>query len=272
MTRLATMIQQRRLQTGKRRKPRRVLRPVQPRGIEAAYAGLVREVLAVVDAAVLGAVGESAEVRADAMAPWLETAVERAARRALLALRPDALRARLEALAKRTSQWSKDQLKRQLHSALGVDPLMLEPNVQAQIAAWIDQGVDRIRSLSEAHVERVRRVLHDAPLGTSPRDLVSRIREVTIATPAQARTIARTEISTLQATVMQARHERLGITSYIWSTSGDARVRPSHAALNGQEFSYNDPPVTSEDGRRNNPGQDFSCRCVAIPVIPVDQA
>ncbi len=47
---------------------------------------------------------------------------------------------------------------------------------------------------------------------------------------------------------------------YIWRTAGDGKVRPSHAANNGQVFSWDDPPETG------NPGDEPGCRCVAIPL------
>jgi Phage Mu protein F like protein len=42
---------------------------------------------------------------------------------------------------------------------------------------------------------------------------------------------------------------------YIWRTSEDEKVRPSHAANNGKIFSRSSPPPTG------NPEDDFNCRC-----------
>lgn len=53
---------------------------------------------------------------------------------------------------------------------------------------------------------------------------------------------------------------------YMWRTMRDKKVRSMHAALEGQVFSYDDPPITNEDGDRNNPGEDYNCRCVGDPV------
>lgn len=51
-------------------------------------------------------------------------------------------------------------------------------------------------------------------------------------------------------------------THYIWRTRNDEKVRPSHAANNGQIFAWNDPPQTG------HPGEDFGCRCTAEPYYP----
>ncbi len=58
---------------------------------------------------------------------------------------------------------------------------------------------------------------------------------------------------------------RAGITQYTWSTSKDERVRPSHAELEGEQFSYDDPPEV--DGEPANPGEPILCRCVPLPVL-----
>jgi len=46
---------------------------------------------------------------------------------------------------------------------------------------------------------------------------------------------------------------------YIWRTTGDDKVRPSHAVHDGRIFSWKEPP---DVGR---PGDDYNCRCIAEP-------
>tara|TARA_B100001248_G_scaffold201654_1_gene155893 strand:- start:346 stop:621 length:276 start_codon:yes stop_codon:yes gene_type:complete len=46
---------------------------------------------------------------------------------------------------------------------------------------------------------------------------------------------------------------------YIWRTSGDDKVRTSHAMREGKVFSWDNPP---EGG---HPGEDYGCRCTAEP-------
>ncbi len=59
-----------------------------------------------------------------------------------------------------------------------------------------------------------------------------------------------------------------GILEYRWSTSKDERVRHDHKALDTKIFSFASPPVTNlKTGARNNPGCDFGCRCIAIPIF-----
>ena len=56
---------------------------------------------------------------------------------------------------------------------------------------------------------------------------------------------------------------------YIWRVPPDylSRTRPDHRRLDGQTFSWNDPPVVdSKTGQRGHPGMDKYCRCYAEPL------
>lgn len=80
--------------------------------------------------------------------------------------------------------------------------------------------------------------------------------------------LARQETSLFLAKFREKRFADAGVRRYRWSTAGDKRVRHDHAHLDGQVFSYDQPPITDNaTGARNNPGQDYNCRCVDIPVF-----
>ncbi len=83
----------------------------------------------------------------------------------------------------------------------------------------------------------------------------------------KAKFLARQETSLMMASFHEQRYKDVGISKYKWSTSHDSHVRPDHKALDGRLFTWDSPPVTDRaTGRRSNPGQDYGCRCVAIPV------
>ncbi len=52
-----------------------------------------------------------------------------------------------------------------------------------------------------------------------------------------------------------------GYTSYVWHSQDDPKVRPSHAANDGQIFAWDKPPPTG------HPGEDYNCRCYAEPAF-----
>jgi SPP1 gp7 family putative phage head morphogenesis protein len=84
----------------------------------------------------------------------------------------------------------------------------------------------------------------------------------------RATLIARTETARTASVLVQARAVHVGADSYIWKTSGDWKVRPSHRRLNNHEFRWDDPPLSDPPDHHSHPGQIWNCRCVALPILP----
>lgn len=89
----------------------------------------------------------------------------------------------------------------------------------------------------------------------------------------KAKFLARQETSLLMTKFKETRYTDAGVNEYKWGTVAGSKlhpVRPAHKRLEGKTFRWDDPPITTEPGepvRRNNPGQDFNCRCFAKPVV-----
>jgi hypothetical protein len=105
-------------------------------------------------------------------------------------------------------------------------------------------------------------------------------------TKGRANFIARDQIGKLNGEITQRRMESVGLSMYIWETSGDERVRgdpggkypdaiPSHHLMDGLMCRWDNSSVYSEDGGKTwkprpsgavllHPGQDYICRCTAI--------
>lgn len=84
---------------------------------------------------------------------------------------------------------------------------------------------------------------------------------------------ARNMVTQGTAELNQERHAEMGVTEYVWLAQRDDRTRPEHLALDGQECSYDDPPLTAEQsssGEACNPGDDFNCRCLASPIVRIE--
>lgn len=88
---------------------------------------------------------------------------------------------------------------------------------------------------------------------------------VMLTTKKHAKLVAHDQINKLNADLNQTRQRAAGITKYTWTTQGDDRVRPSHRALNGQVFDWQNPPPEGP------PGTPINCRCFAVPVVDKDQ-
>lgn len=130
-------------------------------------------------------------------------------------------------------------------------------------------NLDRITSLADSEIEELRGILEDAEVKSMRvDDLADAIARRLDVTESRAALLARDQTLKLNAALTQKRQTQSGIERYEWSTSGDERVRPMHADLDGQEFYWTDPPETNEDGDENAPGEDYQCRCVPIPILP----
>lgn len=92
-------------------------------------------------------------------------------------------------------------------------------------------------------------------------------------TVSKAKFLAHQETNLLMAKFKETRYTDAGIVEYRWRCVTGSKlhpVRPSHKALDGKIFRFDDPPITtppSEAPRRNNPGEDYGCRCTAVPVV-----
>jgi SPP1 gp7 family putative phage head morphogenesis protein len=87
-------------------------------------------------------------------------------------------------------------------------------------------------------------------------------------TKRKAAFLADQETGLLVAKFREQRYRAIGSRRYKWSTSHDDLVRHDHRLLNGEIFFWDSKPVTNrKTGARNNPGEDFRCRCVAMPII-----
>lgn len=129
---------------------------------------------------------------------------------------------------------------------------------------------DQVRLIKSLPQEAAQRV-HDL----STRSLIEGSRASEIAglimatgkvTRSRANTIARTEVSRASCLFTQARAENLGSDGYIWRTSEDGDVRPSHKEMNGKFVRWDKPPTL--DRLTGHAGCLPNCRCYAEPVIP----
>ena len=131
--------------------------------------------------------------------------------------------------------------------------------VQSQIAT----NVDLIQSIPDEYFKSLSSIIYQ---GTSAGDtvgsLTKQIQSLTGVTHRRAKLIARDQTAKTNSLITQQRQVDLGVTEYVWQTSGDSRVRATHKSNNGKTFEWKRPdPVTG------HPGNDIQCRCVARAII-----
>lgn len=141
---------------------------------------------------------------------------------------------------------------------------------RAVMGNWRRENINLIKSIPVQGLDQVKKLVTSAiSSGTRVEVVRKRIGERFAVSESRATLIARDQILKGNSALTQARHRDAGIREYRWSTSSDERVRDMHAELDGQIFSWDDPPVTNEQGDTNHPGTDYQCRCVAVPIIPL---
>ena len=160
------------------------------------------------------------------------------------------------------SQFNRGQMTKIMRNAFGVDIFASEPWLSPQLDLFAQQNVDLIKDLTTKAINDIKGIVtRNFAAGTTLRDITSDLKDRIGLTQRRAKLIARDQTSKLNGQLTQLRQTQNGIDKYVWVTAGDERVRPTHAANEGQTFSWNDPPATG------HPGDDYNCRCIASPVL-----
>lgn len=131
-------------------------------------------------------------------------------------------------------------------------------NMDLYVKNWAQEQITEMRALVMQEVFKGKRVERIA-------DIIAKSYGQT---KNKAQFLARQETSLLLSKMKEQEYKDAGSTQYIWSGAMDEREREDHKALEGKVISWNNPPVVDRrTGRRAHAGEDFGCRCVAIPVF-----
>ena len=137
------------------------------------------------------------------------------------------------------------------------------PNIVERVNELTVSNIQLIKSIRTQYLDKVQNAVMQAMVqGSLNKDLAEQLKKLGKDAESRAMLIARDQSSKLNAALTRAHHEEAGIKKYMWSTSGDERVRASHAEKDGQIFEYANPPADT-----GHPGHDVNCRCVQIPVL-----
>lgn len=172
-------------------------------------------------------------------------------------------------VGQQVAAFNKDELNKQFKASVGIELLHGEPHLQQQLDLFAQDNARLITSLAADHVNQVSGlVMAAARAGTPAGELQDQISARFDVAESKAELLARDQVGKLNGELTQIRQSSVGVTEYEWSTSRDERVRTRHHELEGTSHSWDDPPVVDDKtGRRAHPGQDFQCRCTAIPKV-----
>jgi SPP1 gp7 family putative phage head morphogenesis protein len=180
-------------------------------------------------------------------------------------------------IADSTFDFNEGQYEKGAKATLGVEFPVGEDWWPFARDIWANKNYDLIRSDMKKYIGQVNDLTEKAVTsGWSVSQLTKQIQGLDDKiTKARAEFIARDQIGKLNGEITQRRMESIGLTMYIWETSGDERVRPSHELMDGGLCRWSDPSVYSDDGGKTwkprpsgavtqHPGMDYQCRCTAI--------
>lgn len=185
------------------------------------------------------------------------------------ALKPNAIEALAIKFGEQTSTFQRIQLNRQTKAALGVDIFTGNKGERARLEGFAQENVALIKGIGGEVATRIEKLVTRAlTSGTLHGDLALQLEAEFGFSEKRAALIARDQIGKYYGQINAARQKDLGIKRFTWRTVGDERVRDSpkdpeynHVDLDGQVFSYDDPPFGQL------PGEPVLCRCSAEPVF-----
>jgi SPP1 gp7 family putative phage head morphogenesis protein len=152
-------------------------------------------------------------------------------------------------------------------------PAGVQPAMRAALDADFNRNVNLgIKGFTQERVAALRElVVKNAEAGHRSDRLVEIVKAEIGVGQRRAEFIARQETALYVSKLTGQRYRDAGITRYRWSTSNDRRVRHDHRELNNRVFDFSSPPIVDRaTGRRANPGEDFNCRCAALPIVVID--
>lgn len=176
------------------------------------------------------------------------------------------LQALAQEIAKRTSDFQKAQLFRQVKESIGVDPLILDPGLGQAIAAFTKDNVARIKSLPETYFADVeQRVIEGVRAGARASSIAEGMEEAYGVSESRAQLIANTEVGSFFGELNDTRLQDLGVSTAVWRTSRDGRVRDSHQDLEGESYDLGVGLYDKQLDETVLPGQAPNCRCDCEP-------
>jgi len=157
---------------------------------------------------------------------------------------------------------------------LAMVPELTEPAARKISKEWQTNLDLWIKNFKAEEIPKLRaKVRASAEAGNRYGSLTKMIQDSYEVSANKAKFLARQETKLLTTKFQETRYLEAGVPDYKWQTvvgTPAHPVRPSHKKLEGTFQRWDRPPVTTEPGepeRRNNPGQDYGCRCYPIPIV-----
>lgn len=151
--------------------------------------------------------------------------------------------------------------------ALGINlsSVVRDEDLADYLQAAVARNASLIQSLSDDIVKRIEQTFYTNSIaGNSVTTLRKELQKQFGITDRRAKLIARDQTGKFNSDLNKIRQQQAGVTSYVWMTSHDERVRALHRQLDGKTYKWGET-TGAEDGLP--PGQPINCRCVARGIV-----
>lgn len=185
------------------------------------------------------------------------------------------LQKRLRQLADLNRKLTVKEWKRVVKKTLGIDiftDYYNGGNYQRLVDDWVRENAALVKSVPSAALDEMQQIVMDGWYNSRSTKYIMRdLQKQFGVSKNKAKFLAVDQSAKLNAALTQYQQRDAGCVEYVWSSSGDSRVRDRHRELDGKIFRWDNPPVVdTRTGRRCHPGEDYRCRCVAIPKFDIE--
>ncbi len=136
------------------------------------------------------------------------------------------------------------------------------------------ENANLIKSIPQQYLGQVQAIVtQNVRTGQRPAVIAKQLEERFGVSQSRAKFIARDQTAKINGDLSAMRQQAVGMTKFRWVTSKDSRVRDRHRAISRRKTDYGvgvyrwDDLPKNEKGVPIKPGDDYQCRCVAVPVV-----
>lgn len=170
--------------------------------------------------------------------------------------------------------WKTDREIQSTLAGLTVSPKLTKEQSERIAKEWQTNMHLWIKDFTEKEILKLRADMRATiEAGNRYGEAIDKIKASYGVTQRKAKFLASQETRLLMTKFKETRYQDAGSDEYVWGCVAGTPahpVRPWHKALEGKTFRWDSPPITTKPGepaRRNNPGQDYNCRCFARPAV-----
>ena len=186
---------------------------------------------------------------------------------------------KLDNIAKKVKRTSVREWRQTVKKTLDLDvseDYYKDELYQAEMNDWTSKSATSIFEVPRKLIDKIKKIIQKGyDTGKPTTEVQKEIQEAYSQTKRSTAKSWSESVVYLNAQINKKTQEDAGVRRYMWYTRRDARVRPCHKALDGQTCWWNDPPqmwtgsnyARIYTGRRCHPGEDYNCRCSAVPIF-----